>query len=297
MRVAVTGSTGMIGSALVSSLSADGIDVLRVVRHAPGPNEVQWDPGAGTVTAGGFDNVDAVVHLAGEGVAEKRWTGEQKRKILDSRVSGTKAIAHACATATNGPSVLVSGSAIGFYGDTGGKVVDESGAAGSDFLAGVVQQWEAATAEAEAAGVRVVHARTGIVQSTSGGALKKQLTPFKLGVGGKIGSGDFYLSWVSLDDEVRALRFAIDTPTLRGPVNLTAPNPVTNAAYTKALGSALHRPTFMIIPPAALKVAMGAELVESLLVSQRVLPKRLLDAGFTFTHPTITEGLASIVQA
>ncbi len=295
MRVAVTGSTGMIGSALVASLAADGIDVVRVVRHAPGPNEVQWDPSAGTLADGGFDDLDAVVHLAGEPV-EKRWNAEQKRKIRESRVNGTRAVAHACATAKNGPSVLVSGSAIGFYGDTGERVVDESGPAGSDFLAGVVQEWEAATAEAETAGVRVVHARTGIVQSKSGGMLKKQLTPFKLGVGGKIGSGAFWLSWVSLDDEVRALRFAIDTPTLSGPVNLTAPNPVTNATYTKALGAAVHRPTFMIIPPAALKLAMGAELVESLLVSQRVLPKQLLDAGFSFTYPTITEGLVGILQ-
>jgi hypothetical protein len=285
----------MIGSALVSSLQADGVDVLRVVRHAPGAGEVQWDPSAGTLTDGGFDNVDAVVHLAGEPV-EKRWNDEQKRKIRESRVNGTHAVAHACATAKNGPSVLVSGSAIGFYGDTGETVVDESGPVGSDFLAGVVHEWEAATAEAEAAGVRVVHARTGIVQSTTGGMLKKQLIPFKLGVGGKIGSGAFWLSWVSLDDEVRALRFAIDTPTMRGAVNLTAPNPVTNATYTKALGAAVHRPTFMVIPPAALTLAMGAELVESLLVSQRVLPKRLLDAGFTFMHPTITEGLQEIVR-
>lgn len=289
MRVAVTGSTGTIGSALVQSLESDGHDVLRVVRTAPsGPKQIRVEDG--------FDDVDAVVNLAGEPI-ENRWSDDQKRKIRDSRVHTTTAVAHACATATNGPSVLVSGSAIGYYGDTGGSVVDETSPAGNDFLADVVREWEAATAEAEAVGVRVVHARTGIVQSASGGMLKRQLLPFKLGLGGKIGDGKFWLSWISLTDEVRALRFAIDTASLRGPVNLTAPNPVTNAEYTRALGEALHRPTVMPIPKAALKLAMGGELVDSLLASQRVAPKALLDAGFIFEHPTIVEGLKAAVAA
>lgn len=244
----------------------------------------------------GFDNIDAVVNLAGEPV-EKRWNDEQKRKVRSSRVDGTKAVAHACATATNGPKVLVNGSAIGFYGDTAGKVVDESGPNGSDFLAGVVKDWEAAAAEAEAAGIRVVYARTGIVQSASGGMVKRQLLPFKLGLGGKIGDGKFFLSWITLTDEVRALRFAIDNESIRGPINLTAPNPVTNAEYTKALGAALHRPTVMPIPTAALKVAMGSELVDSLLASQRVVPTRLLEAGFVFEHPTIGEAMRAAVEA
>jgi uncharacterized protein (TIGR01777 family) len=289
MRVAVTGSHGTIGSALVHSLEADGHEVVRVVRGAPtGANELRLGDA--------LDGIDAVVNLAGEPV-EKRWTPDQKRKVLASRVDTTKAIAHAIATATNGPKVLVSGSAIGFYGDTHGDVVDETGPTGDDFLAEVVRQWEAATAEAEAAGVRVVHARTGIVQTAKGGALKRQLLPFKLGLGGKIGDGKFWVSWISLDDEVRALRFALDNESISGPVNLTAPNPVTNADYTKALGAALHRPTVAVIPKAALKVALGGELVDTLLTSQRVIPQRLLDAGFVFHHPDIAEGMKAAVEA
>ena len=287
MRVAITGSSGLIGSALAASLESDGHDVLRLRRGE------HWDPAAGTVTPGALAGVDAVVHLAGEGVAEKRWSDEQKRRIHDSRVVGTKAIAEACA-ASSVPT-LVSGSAVGFYGAPGAVVVDESHGPGDDFLAHVVVDWEAATAAAEAAGTRVVHSRTGIVQSARGGALKRQLPLFKLGVGGRIGRGDFYVSWITLEDEVRALRFAIDTPTLRGPVNLTAPDPVTNAEWTKALGRALHRPTAFTVPPFALRLVLGAELVESLLSSQRVVPRKLLDAGFVFSHPTVDEGMIAAV--
>jgi uncharacterized protein (TIGR01777 family) len=250
---------------------------------------------AGTVAPDAFNGVDAVVHLAGEGVAEKRWTDAQKAKVLDSRRVGTDAVARACAAAKNGPPVLVSGSAIGFYGDTHGEVVDESAGPGDDFLASVCRTWEAATEPAEAAGLRVVHARTAIVQTASGGMLGKQLLPFKLGLGGRLGSGKQWVSWISLEDEVRAIRFAIDNNTLRGPVNLSAPESVTNAQYTKALGQVLHRPAALIVPPFALKAALGSELVESLLVSQRVAPKKLLDAGFVFSHPTIVEGLRTAV--
>ena len=288
MRVAVTGSNGLIGSALVASLEGDGHDVVRMLRGQ------QWDPDAGTVTRGALDGVDAVVHLAGEGVADKRWTDEQKERIRESRVVGTTAIAEACVKSS--VPVLVSGSAVGFYGAPGAVVVDESHPAGADFLAGVVVAWEAATKEAEDAGTRVVHARTGIVQSRKGGALKRQLRLFKLGLGGKIGDGEFYVSWITLEDEVRALRFALDNASLRGPVNLTAPNPVTNAEWTKALARAVHRPAAFTVPPFALRVALGGELVESLLSSQRVVPRKLLDAGFVFHHPTIDEGLLFAVK-
>jgi uncharacterized protein (TIGR01777 family) len=288
VRVGVTGSSGLIGSALVASLEADGHDALRMVRGQ------HWDPDAGTVARGALDGVDAVVHLAGEGVADKRWTPEQKQRVRESRVRGTTVIAHACAEAS--VPTLVSGSAVGFYGAPGPVVVDETHGPGDDFLAGVVVDWEAATASAEAAGVRVVHARTGIVQSARGGALKRQLPLFKLGLGGKIGRGDFYVSWVTLDDEVRALRFAIDTPSLRGPMNVTAPNPVTNAEWTKALGRALHRPAVFTVPPLALRAALGRELVDSLLSSQRVMPRKLLEAGFAFEYPTIDEGLLRAVK-
>jgi uncharacterized protein (TIGR01777 family) len=289
MRVGVTGSSGLIGSALAASLEGDGHEVLRLVRGQ------QWNPDAGTVAPGALDGLDAVVHLAGEGVAEKRWTDEQKKRVHDSRTVGTTAIAEACA-ASSVPT-LVSGSAVGFYGAPGAVVVDESHGPGNDFLARVVVDWEAATAPAEAAGTRVVHARTGIVQSARGGALKRQLPLFKAGLGGKIGRGDFYVSWITLDDEVRALRFVLDTPSLRGAVNLTAPNPVTNAEWTKALGRAVHRPALFTVPPVALRAALGRELVESLLASQRVVPRKLLDAGFEFMHPTIDEGLVAAVSS
>jgi uncharacterized protein len=289
MRVAVTGSTGLIGSALVTSLEADGHDVLRMRRGE------HWDPDAGSVAPGALAGVDGVVHLAGEGVAEKRWTAAQKQRIRDSRVKGTAAIATACGAA--GVGTLVSGSAVGFYGAPGDAIVDESALPGNDFLARLVVDWEATTAPAEDAGVRVVHARTGVVQSARGGMLKQQLLIFKLGLGGRIGRGRFYVSWITLDDTVRALRFALDTPSLRGPVNLTAPSPVTNAEWTKALGRAVHRPAVLVVPPIALRAAMGGELVASLLASQRVVPRKLLDAGFAFRHPTIDEGLAWAVRA
>lgn len=262
---------------------------MRLVRHAPSASN-ELELGAP------LEDIDAVVNLAGEPV-EKRWNDDQKRKILESRVQTTAAVVSGITNAVNGPKVLVSGSAIGFYGDTHGEVVDEDGPTGTDFLAHVVREWEAATAPAEQAGVRVVLARTGIVQTASGGALKRQLLPFKLGVGGKIGDGKFWVSWITLEDEVRALRFALDNEAIRGPINLTAPTPVTNAEYTRALGAALHRPTVMIIPKAALKVALGPELVDTLLTSQRVVPKRLLDAGFTFSHPTIDDGMRAAVAS
>ena len=291
MRVAITGSNGLIGSSLTASLRADGDEVVPLRRGK------DWDPERGTVAVGALDGVDAVVHLAGEGIAEKRWTDAQKQRLRDSRVVGTTAIAAACAASDNGPKVLVSGSAIGFYGAPGQAEVDESSPPGNDFLARLVVDWEASTQAAEEAGVRVVHARSGVVQSSRGGALKRQLLPFKLGLGGRIGGGRFYVSWITLEDEVRALRFALDTAGLSGPVNLTAPNPVTNADYTKALGRALHRPAVLVVPPQALAVVMGKELVDSLLSSQRVVPRKLLEAGFTFRHPTIDEGLAAAVSS
>jgi hypothetical protein len=297
MRVAITGSHGLIGSALTTALSADGVEVVRVVRGAAQGHDVMWDPSTGTIGADAFNGIDAVVHLAGEGVAEKRWTAAQKAKVLDSRRVGTDAIARACASAKDGPRVLVSGSAIGFYGDTHGDVVDEKSGPGHDFLAGVCRAWEAATEPAGAAGVRVVNIRTAIVQTARGGMLGKQLLPFRLGLGARLGSGKQWVSWITLEDEVRAIRFAIDNEMVRGPLNLSAPEPVTNAVYAKALGRALHRPAVLVVPPVALKLVLGAELVKSLLVSQRVAPTKLLDAGFVFAHPAIDEGLRAALGA
>jgi len=293
MLVAITGASGLIGRCLQERLRAQGDDVVRFVRRAPIlPDEVQWDPtGARAMPVETLESVDAVVHLAGEGVAAKRWTEKQKHRILDSRRTGTRVLAEAIAAATPRPSVLVSGSAVGYYGTTGDRVTDEGAASGDDFLSDVCRQWEAATGAAERAGVRVVRLRSGIVQSKNGGALKRQLLPFRLGLGGRIGDGHQWVSWISLDDEVGAIIHCLRAPELRGPVNATSPNPVTNIEYTKALGRALHRPTVVPIPVQGLALLMGAELVSSLLTSQRVVPEALLRSGYRFEHPTIDEGL------
>lgn len=271
---------------------------MRLVRREPIlPDEIRWDPtGERAMPADALAGVDGVVHLAGEGVAAKRWTDKQKAKILDSRRTGTRVVAEAIAATSSRPSVLVSGSAVGYYGTTGDRITDESGPAGDDFLAELCRQWEGATAAAERAGVRVVHLRTGIVQSKKGGALARQLLPFRVGLGGRLGDGKQWVSWISLDDEVGAIIHCLRTPTLHGAVNATAPNPVTNAEYTKALGRALHRPTAIPIPIPALGLLMGAELVASLLTSQRVVPEALVRSGYRFAHPTIDQGLEAALS-
>jgi len=295
MDVAITGASGLIGSALGRHLTASGHRVLRLVRSAPGTDDAAWDPGAGTIDAGALEGIDAVVHLAGEGIGEKRWSTEQKERIRSSRVSGTSLIARTLAGLTTPPSVLVSGSAIGFYGDTADRAVDETAPAGNDFLASICVDWEAAAAPAAAAGIRTVFARTGIVLSTEGGALARQLPFFKLGAGGRSGSGRQYQSWISLDDEVAALAWMLNSP-IAGPVNLTAPNPVTNAEFAKTLGRTLHRPT-SIIPMVGPRLLFGRELADALLLtSQRVLPAALDDHGFQFRHPRLDAALADLLR-
>lgn len=298
MRVAITGASGLVGRGLQERLRSSGHDVVRLVRRQTIlPDELQWDPsGARDLPLSALEGTDAVVHLAGEGVAAKRWTPKQKAKVLDSRRTGTRVLARALAALERRPTVLVSGSAIGYYGATGDRVVDESDPPGDDFLADVCRQWEAATAPAEAAGVRVVHLRSGIVQSAKGGALARQLLPFRLGLGGRLGDGKQWVSWISLDDEIGAIIHCIETPTLRGAVNATAPEPVPNAEYAKALGRALHRPAVVPVPTAALGLLLGAELVASLLASQRVVPSALIDSGYLFQHPTIAEGLEAALK-
>lgn len=287
MRVAVTGASGLIGSALVPALRARGHEVQRLVRRsAAAPDEVSWDPEKGTVDLDALAGVEGVVHLAGAGVGDKRWTDAYKAEILNSRVNGTTTIASAMASLNPRPRVLVSGSAIGFYGDTGDREVTEESPQGAGFLADVVGQWEASTAAAREAGIRVPLARTGLVVSSKGGAWKRLLPIFKLGAGGKIGSGRQYWSFISLADEVSALTALLEDDSYDGPINLTAPNPVTNAEATKAMGSVLGRPTFLPVPAAALKVALG-EFSEDVLGSQRVLPRRLEAAGFPWNDPTI----------
>jgi uncharacterized protein (TIGR01777 family) len=295
MKVAVTGSHGLIGTALVERLEGDGHAVVRLVRGDPKSGEVRWDPAAGTIDGPSLEGIDAAVHLAGEGVADKRWTPAQKAKILDSRVQGTGTLATALAALADKPLVLVSGSAIGFYGARGDEALTEAAAKGTGFLSDVVQAWEAATAPAEAAGIRVVHIRSGIVLTRKGGALKRQLPLFKLGVGGKLASGKQWTSWISIDDEVGAIVHAIKTASLSGAVNLTAPNAVTNADFTKALAAAVHRPAFLPVPKLALNAVLGGELAGDLLGSARVVPEKLLESGYHFIHPTIGEAFDAVV--
>ncbi|GAA1886359.1 TIGR01777 family oxidoreductase [Streptantibioticus ferralitis] len=291
MRIAVTGSSGLIGSALVRSLLADGHQVVRLVRREPtAPREVRWDPQRQFVDAKGLADCDAVVHLAGAGVGDHRWTEEYKKEMRDSRVLGTRAIADAVAKLDSPPKVLVNGSAIGFYGDTGDRAVDESAPPGTGFLAEMCQEWEQATAPATAAGVRTVLARTGLVVAGGGGAWGRLFPLFKAGLGGRLGSGRQYWSFIALHDEIAALRHLIDTPELSGPVNLTAPEPVTNREVTAAMGRVLHRPTLAAVPAPALRIALG-EFATDVLSSQRVIPRRLLDSGFAFAFPKIDQAI------
>lgn len=295
MKVAVTGSSGLIGTALVAGLRADGHEVLRLVRGAAaGPDTLTWDPGAGQ---GGLDprsleGVTAVVHLAAAGIADKRWTPRYQAEIRDSRVKGTTALVRALAAVTTPPGVLLSGSAIGWYGDTGGREVTEGAPAGRGFLPEVVREWEAAAGEATAVGIRVVTLRSGLVLSPRGGVLRKLLPLFRLGLGGRIGSGRQVMSWIGLSEWVAAAQFLLGRDDIAGPVNLTTPGPVTNAEFTSALAAAVHRPAVMPVPVSAVKLAVGG-VSRDILSSARVLPRRLLDAGYRFQHPGIAGALAA----
>lgn len=295
MRVAITGSSGLLGTALRRALSDRGDDVVRVVRSNPGPTDVLWDIYAGTIDADGLAGVDAVVHLAGEGIGEKKWSDEQKAKIVDSRVKGTALIAETMAALEQPPSVFLCGSAMGIYGSRGDEKLTESSSHGSGFLADLTVEWEACAAPAIDAGIRTAFIRTGLVLSAEGGALKEQLPFFKMGIGGKIGNGKQYWSWISITDHVNAMLHILDGD-LSGPVNLTAPNPSTNAEFTTALGKALGRPTFLPTPKPAVQLRLGKECAQALLYdSARVLPEVLLANGFVFTHTTIDDAFAAIL--
>ena len=271
MKIAVTGASGLMGSALVPSLRADGHEVLRLVRRtAAAPDEVTWDPVAGTVDLAGLAGTDAVVHLAAAGIGDHRWTDSYKREVLDSRRLGTGAIARAVAALDPAPSVLVSASAMGYYGNTGDVAVDETGPKGTGFASDVVEAWEQAADPAREAGVRVVHPRTGLVVAAKGGAWGRMLPLFRLGLGGRLGSGRQWWSFISITDQVAALKTLIDSD-LAGPVNLTTPHPATNAEVTKAMGEALHRPTLLPVPSFALRTVLG-EFSSEVLSSSRVLP-------------------------
>nr|WSY55482.1 TIGR01777 family oxidoreductase [Streptomyces sp. NBC_00886] len=286
-RIAVTGASGLIGSALVRSLTADGHEVVRLVRRAAhGADEVCWDPEGQYVDAAALEGCDAVVNLAGAGVGDHRWTDAYKKTVRDSRVLGTAALAEAVAALDRPPRVWVNGSAIGFYGETGDRAVDEDTPPGDGFLPSLCVEWEEATTPVQEAGVRTVFARTGLVVAREGGAWAKLFPLYKAGLGGRFGNGRQYWSFVALHDEVAAIRHLIDTDGLSGPFNLTAPNPLTNREIAAAMGRVMHRPTLFTVPAPALKLVLG-EMSGDVLGSQRVLPKRLLESGFTFAFPEI----------
>ncbi|MFJ3716210.1 TIGR01777 family oxidoreductase [Streptomyces sp. NPDC090057] len=290
-RIAVAGASGLIGSALVRSLTADGHEVVRLVRRAPrGGDEVRWDPERQQVDAAGLAGCDAVVNLAGAGIGDRRWTPEYKRLIRDSRVLGTAALAEAVASLDTPPRVYVSGSAMGIYGDTGDRAVDEDAPPGDGFLPSLCVEWEEAAAPVQEAGVRTVFLRTGLVVARGGGAWGRLFPLFRAGLGGRLGSGRQYWSYIALHDEVAAIRHLIDDGTASGPYNLTAPQPLTNREVTEAMGRVLHRPTLFAVPEPVLRAALG-EMAGDVLGSQRVLPKRLLESGFTFAFPGIEDAI------
>ena len=293
MKTLVTGSTGLVGRSLCAHLRQRGDEVLRLVRRAPAAeDEVQWDPTEGTCDAAAFD-VDAIVHLAGEGIASRRWSKGQMLKIRESRVAGTRLISEGAVRITRRPQVLVSASAVGFYGDRGDEVLNEDSERGAGFLADVCDDWELATDQAVRAGLRVVNPRIGMVLAEGGGALTKMLLPFKLGLGGRIGSGRQWMSWIQLEDLVRVLCAAIDDESLSGPVNAVTPHPVTNSEFTRALGRALRRPTLFPLPAFAARLVMGKMADELLLASAPVTPAKFTQAGFEFHSPEIKAGLAA----
>jgi uncharacterized protein len=298
MRVAITGSTGLIGTALTADLAGDGHEVVRLVRHPPrSPGEVCWNPLAaeGGLDPAALSGADAVIHLAGAPIASGRWTAARKAELRASRIQSTTALVAAMAAAAIRPAVLLCGSAIGWYGDTGEHVVDESAPAGSGFLAELVRDWESAAQTAGAAGIRVANLRTGIVLSRRGGMLGRLAPLFRLGLGARFGSGSQFISWITLADEVRAIRFLLDHAELRGPVNLTAPEPVTNAELTAALARTLRRPALLRIPAPVLRTALG-EVSGELLAGARVVPRKLQDAGFGFRYADINGALAAVLR-
>ena len=298
MKVLVTGSSGLIGAALVGALQTRGDEVTRLVRRSPGPGEARWDPDAGQIETAALEGQVAVVHLAGVGIGDHRWTDDHKRAVLESRVKGTTLLAETIAGLSDKPKVLASASAMGYYGLRGDEVLTEDSQAGTGFLTEVCEQWEAATAPAEDASIRVVHLRTGLVLSPDGGALKQMLLPFKLGLGGRIGDGKQWWSWIAIDDEVGAILQLIDVDDdTHGPVNLTAPNPVTNEEFTRTLNGVLRRPTLLPTPTFALKALFGSEAVDEMFLGgQRVVPARLQADGYAFRHPELEGALRHLLH-
>ena len=298
MQVVVSGSSGLVGRALCRDLAAHGHEVRPLVRGRAGPEQRSWDPDGGTLDPDALAGADAVVHLGGAGIGDRRWGAGRRRLLVDSRVRSTALLATTLAGLDAAPGVFVCASALGIYGDRGDEVLTESSATGTGFLADLCRAWEEAAGPAREAGIRTVHLRSGIVLASSGGALAKQLPLFRLGLGGRLGSGRQWTSWVSLHDEVAAVRRVLDDDRLRGPVNVTAPEPVTNAAFTAGLGRALHRPAVLAVPAPALRLVLGRGLAdEVVLASQRVLPAALEASGFAFRHPSLPAALAAVLGA
>lgn len=295
MKIVITGSSGLIGSALVRDCEKKNFEVVKLVRRVPKQeSESQWDPVKGIVDLNVLEKATAIVNLAGAGVGDRRWSKKYKKLILDSRVNSTETLANAIVNLKTPPSVFVSGSAIGFYGDTADVAVDENANLGEGFLSDVVFNWEYAAQRVRSNNIRVVHPRTGLVMSKRGGLLKKILPLFKLGLGGKLGNGKQYWSYISLEDEIRAIHHVIDDVRLTGGVNFTNPNPVTNAEFTKSLASVVNRPAFLNVPSLALKIALGEFSIEAL-GSSRILPSKLQAAGFKFNQPDILSTLNSAI--
>ncbi len=297
MKILVSGASGLVGSALVPALIAGGHSVVRLVRSAPknGADEVMWDPAAGTLDASSVEGVNAAVHLSGENIGEGRWTPRKKTAIRDSRVKSTRLVAETLARLGRPPGVLVCASAVGYYGDRGEEVLREESPAGTGFLADTCREWESAAEPAVQKGIRVVHLRSGIVLSPKGGALAKMLPPFKMGLGGKLGSGRQYMSWISLDDMIGVIIHSIETEALSGPVNAVAPQSVTNLEFTKTLGQVLSRPTPFALPAFMVRLAFGEMADAALLASTRVEPARLQNSGYAFLHPKLKGALRHVL--
>lgn len=297
MKILISGSSGLVGTALIKSLEPEGHEIFSLVRHYPNSEaEIEWSPDRYSIQLARIEGFDAVVNLAGESIAEGRWTEEKKRHIRESRVKGTKLLGDSLANLTNPPKTFICASAIGYYGNRGDEILRESSAPGDDFLAEVCVEWEKATALATEKGIRVLNARFGVILDAHGGALAKMLPPFRLGAGGKIGSGKQWMSWIALDDVVGALKFALTNEALRGPVNFVAPNPVTNSEFSSTLGKVLSRPSFFPIPAFGVRLLFGEMADALLLSSQRVEPERLQGTAYEFQYSQLETALSHLLH-
>jgi uncharacterized protein (TIGR01777 family) len=297
MKILIRGSHGLIGTALIQALEPEGHDIFRLVRYAPNAEtEIEWSPDRYSIALARLEGFDAVVHLAGESIAEGHWTDVKKKRIRESRVKGTRLLGDALANLSQPPKTFVCASAIGYYGNRGDEILTETSAPGNDFLSGVCVEWEKATALASEKGIRVVNCRFGIILDAKGGALKQMLPPFRMGVGGKIGSGKQWMSWIALDDVVSGIKFALANDSIRGPVNFVAPNPVMNAEFTTTLGKVLSRPTLFPIPAFGLRLLFGEMADALLLSSQRVEPAVLQASGYSFQYSQLDGALRHVLK-